>query len=251
MSARLPHDASLHGHLVDGLFNYIAIGTSIAFVIMVVVLLVATLFHRAGRAQARYTHGQSRASHLLTLGVGAAIFFGIDMVALSRSFRDLRGVFWRFPENDPWTQRVEVTAQQWAWTFRYPGADDRFGTPDDIVTLNDLRVMVGVPVYLQLRSKDVIHSFYLPNFRTKIDVVPGNTTRLWFQAVEPGQFEIGCAQHCGVNHYKMRGELTALPADDFRHWAARAAADTMARAGSGPEVTPAGAPADSWTWEGR
>ena len=58
-----------------------------------------------------------------------------------------------------------------------------------------------------------MHSFYLPNFRTKIDAVPGNTTRLWFEAREPGRFEIGCAQHCGVSHYKMRAELFATGAD--------------------------------------
>jgi cytochrome c oxidase subunit 2 len=111
-------------------------------------------------------------------------------------------------------------------------------------------VPIGVPIDLKLRSKDVVHSFYLPNFRTKIDVIPGSTTRLWFQAVDTGRFEIGCAQHCGVNHYKMRAELTALPYDDFRHWSARAAIDSMERAGSEPaRDTAAGAPApDGWDW---
>ena len=246
MTARIPHDASLHGHLVDGIFRYIAVATSIAFAIMVVVLAVATLFHRAGRAEARYTHGRSRGSYLVTIATGAAIFFGIDMVALYRSTAELRDVFWRYPETDPWTLRVEVTAQQWAWTFRYAGADGRFNTPDDAVTLNDLHVPVGVPIYLELRSKDVVHSFYLPNFRTKVDVVPGSTTRLWFQASEAGRFEIGCAQHCGVNHYKMRAELTALPNDDFRHWSARAAADSMARAEG---THPAAVSPDGWDWD--
>ena len=68
---------------------------------------------------------------------------------------------------------MEVTAQQWAWTFRYPGADGRFNTADDFVTLNELRVPVDRAVYLQLTSKDVVHSFYLPNFRNKIDAIPG------------------------------------------------------------------------------
>jgi cytochrome c oxidase subunit 2 len=75
-------------------------------------------------------------------------------------------------------------------------------------------------VLLQLASTDVIHSFYLPNFRVKSDAVPGMINRLWFEAKETGQFEIGCAQHCGVNHYKMRAVLTVLSAEAYKAWAA-------------------------------
>ena len=98
-----------------------------------------------------------------------------------------------------------------------------------MVTLSELHVPVGRPVYLKLRSKDVVHSLYLPNFRTKIDAIPGSTTRLWFQAQEPGRFEIGCAQHCGVSHYKMRGWLIAAPEDEYRGWLARAETDSRLR----------------------
>ena len=124
------------------------------------------------------------------------------------------------------------------------GPDGRFATPDDVVTLGELHVPTGRPISLKLRSKDVVHSFYLPNFRTKIDAIPGNTTRLWFQAQEAGQYEIGCAQHCGPNHYKMRGTLTALPRQGFDTWLAAASED--ARRGFDPED--AGA---RWGWEWR
>jgi cytochrome c oxidase subunit II len=247
MSARIPHDASVDGHLVDGAFQYMLVVTAICFAVMVVVLLVAVLFHRSGRAPARYTHGDSRASHLLTAFVAAAIFFGSDVVALRRSTSDLREHLWRFPDGDAAALRVDVTAQQWAWTFRYAGADGRFDTADDVVTLNELRVPVATPIYLKLRSKDVVHSFYLPNFRTKIDAVPGSTTRLWFEAREAGVFEIGCAQHCGVSHYKMRAQLLAGSAEDFQRWFARAAADGALRRDTGPPA--AGPAADGWDWE--
>jgi cytochrome c oxidase subunit 2 len=248
MSARIPHDASLHGHLFEWIFRYIGVVTAIWFVAMAGVMILAVLFHRAGRAQAVYTHGTSRRSYLLTAFVGAALFFGVDAVALRRSASDLREHFWRYPDGDPAALRVEVTAQQWAWTFRYAGADGRFNTADDVTTLNELHVPVSTPVYLKLRSKDVIHSFYLPNFRTKIDAVPGSTTRLWFQAQETGQFEIGCAQHCGVSHYKMRGLLTAASADDHRRWMARAAEDAARRRGTadGADSAPG---SDGWDWE--
>lgn len=225
----LPHDASLHGHLVDGVMRYIGLATGVCFVVMTVVLVVASVFHRAGRARARYTHGNARRHYVLAAFTAGAIFIGIDMVTLVRSSGELRRVFWNYPGGDPQALRVEVTAQQWAWTFRYAGADARFNTPDDIVTLNELHVPVNRPVYLKLRSKDVVHSFYLPNFRAKIDAVPGNETRLWFSARETGSFEIGCAQHCGVNHYKMRGQLTVAAPDDYDRWAQNAAADSARR----------------------
>ena len=106
----------------------------------------------------------------------------IDVTLALRASRDLETRFWRYPEAIRSALRVEVTARQWAWTFRTAGPDGRFGTPDDVVTLNELHVPVGRPIYLKLRSKDVVHSLYLPNFRTKIDAIPGTTTRMWFQA---------------------------------------------------------------------
>jgi len=247
MSARIPPDASVNGHLVDGILRYLFVATSACFVVMVAVLLVAVTFHRAGRKPAHYTHGKNQVSYVLTALMALSIFLGVDVVAMRRSAVDLRQHFWRFPDGDPSALRVEVTAQQWAWTFRYAGADGRFDTADDVVTLNELHVPVGTPIYLKLRSKDVVHSFYLPNFRTKIDAVPGNTTRLWFEAREPGAFEIGCAQHCGVSHYKMRAQLFATSAEEFKRWLARAAADSALRRDTGP---PAAVPeVDGWDWE--
>jgi cytochrome c oxidase subunit 2 len=242
----LPHDASLDGHRVDWIFGYLSVATGICFVVMAAVLIVAAIFHREGRrrAEPRYTHGNGRAAAWLTLFTGATVFFGIDAVALRRSASDLRQHFWKFPDGDPAALRVEVTAQQWAWTFRYAGADGRFDTADDVITLNELHVPVATPIYLKLRSKDVVHSLYLPNFRTKIDAVPGSTTRLWFEAREVGQFEIGCAQHCGVSHYKMRGVLTSSQAADFQRWLARATADAAQRRGTGD-----GSDAGGWDWE--
>jgi len=97
---------------------------------------------------------------------------------------------------------------------------------------------------LKLRSKDVVHSLYLPNFRTKIDAIPGTTTRLWFQAEDAGRYEIGCAQHCGVSHYKMRGWLIAAPEDAYRGWLARAETDSRLR------FDPADVTAhEGWDWE--
>jgi cytochrome c oxidase subunit 2 len=103
---------------------------------------------------------------------------------------------------------------------------------------------VGRPVILQLASVDVIHSMYLPNFRVKQDAVPGMVTRLTFRAKDAGEFEIACAQHCGPNHYKMRGVLTVLPEEGYRDWLAATEAD--ARRAYDPEDVEA-----RWGWEWR
>jgi len=241
----MPRDASLDGRVVDGALGYLTISGAIAFGVMLVILFGAVLFHRerGGRRLAFYTHGDHARQRLLTLAVGLVMFLAVDAVLAVRAGGVLRARFWRFPEGDPAAVRVEVTARQWAWTFRLPGPDGRFGTVDDVVTLGELHVPVGRPVYLKLRSKDVVHSLYLPNFRTKIDAVPGSTTRLWFQAERAGRYEIGCAQHCGVGHYKMRGELYAEPPDEHAAWLARAAVDARLR------YDPADADAhDGWEW---
>jgi len=113
-----------------------------------------------------------------------------------------------------------------------------------VVTLGELHVPIRRPVYVKLRSKDVVHSLYLPNYRTKIDAIPGSTTRLWFQAQEAGRTEIGCAQHCGVSHYKMRGWLIASPEDEYRAWLARAETDSRLRYDPADTV----AQQEGWEW---
>jgi cytochrome c oxidase subunit 2 len=240
-----PRDASLDGHLVDGAFRYLTVATTICFGIVVLVLAGVLLFHRrrAGRV-AHYTHGERRRDHVLTLGVALAMFMGIDAVLAGRSLGHLEARFWNWPDATPDAVRVEVTARQWAWVFRLAGPDGRFGTRDDIVTMNELRVPVGRPIYLKLHSKDVVHSLYLPAFRTKSDAVPGSTTRLWFQVREAGRYELGCAQHCGVSHYKMRGELVATPADEWKRWTERAAEDGRLRYDASAEQA-----ADGWDWD--
>jgi cytochrome c oxidase subunit II len=240
-----PRDASLDGHLVDGAFAYLTVATGICMAIVVVVLGAALLFHRqrAGRV-AHYTHGDRRRDHILTLGVAIAMSLGIDAVLAGRSLGNLEARFWNYPDADPAAVRVEVTARQWAWVFRLAGPDGRFGTRDDVVTLNELHVPTGRPIYLKLHSKDVIHSLYLPAFRTKIDAVPGSTTRLWFQAREAGRFELGCAQHCGVSHYKMRGEVIATPDAEWRVWLERAAQDGRLRYDASPDQAQ-----DAWDWD--
>jgi len=230
----LPHDASLDGHHVDAILRYLTLTTGACMAVMTAILLVAVLGHRGKKREAFYTHGDRRRDRLVAIGAGALVLFGIDAVALLRSYDRLRQSFWRYPDDDPRALRVEVMAQQWVWSFRTAGADGRFGSADDVVTLGELRVPVDRPVYLQLGAKDVVHSFYLPSFRNKIDAIPGTVTRMWFHPREEGVYEIACAQHCGAWHHKMRGELRVLAAADYARWSERAATDAALAGGAEP-----------------
>jgi cytochrome c oxidase subunit II len=224
-----PLDASLDGFRNDALFHVTALMAMVLFVVVSGILLWSIVMHREGRHAARYEHGIGRRHLAFTAVITAVIFFGVDGTLLVDSYLDLDQVIWKFPGADAHPLEIEVWAQQWAWNVRYAGPDGRFGTPDDVVTLDELHVPVGRPVVVHLKSKDVVHSFYLPNFRVKQDVLPGAETRVWFAARRPGRYELGCAQLCGASHYLMRGAVTVESAAAFDGWM-RAAAEVATRA---------------------
>ena len=247
-----PLDISQDGHRSDFLFNVTMISVTVLFIAQGLIMLYAMMkFRESQGSRAHYDHGAGK-NNLLVIGVVSSIIFVVvDVTLLVFSFRDVNGVYWQFPENDPSkVVQVEVVAQQWAWNVRYAGPDNRFNTEDDIVTLNDLRIPTDKPVHVKLKSADVIHSFYLPNFRTKQDAVPGQTTQIWFEAVKdaakPGgaEYDIGCAQHCGSNHYKMHGTLTIYSPDEFDTWFRATSEDAKRRFDSTDVAAHWG-----WDWE--
>jgi cytochrome c oxidase subunit 2 len=240
----LPPDASVHGHLIDGLIHY-TMGAIVLIFIVVLAAMVWTFARHRGAHQAHYSHG-SRKSVGVLVAVIALIAVVVDGTLFARTLHDMGTVFWNFAgvDKDPRTVRLEVSAHQWAWLARYPGPDGRFASEDDVVTLNDIRVPVATPVLIQIASTDVIHSFSLPNFRVKQDAVPGMVNAITFEARLPGAYEIACAQHCGPNHYKMRGVLTVLSPEDYAEWLAKATAD--ARRGYDPADKDA-----QWGWSWR
>ena len=240
----LPVDVSRDGHLIDHSIHYTTACITTLFVIMVVIMVYAMIAHREGRAKALYDHGDSRKALLFTAAVLGMVFVVVDVVELVSAYTDVSTIFWHFPD-DSEVFKVEVMAQQWAWNIRLAGADGKFNTEDDIVKLNELHVPVGKKVLLQLKSKDVIHSFYLPNMRMKQDAVPGMITRMWFVPTTPGEWEIGCAQHCGANHYKMRGDIFVHDEASFKAWSEDGVNDTQRR------TDPNDAEAHwGWDWEG-
>jgi cytochrome c oxidase subunit 2 len=240
----LPRDVSVEGFHIDRLIYFTLIAITVVFLIAAVMLVYSLIRH--GRKHAAvYDHG-TRMSVGLVVGFVAVMIVVIDIPLFVITVIDMRRYFWNFAdaEKDPNVVRIEVEAHQWSWLARYPGPDGKFNSPDDAITTNDIRIPVGAPVLVQLAAVDVIHSMNLPNFRVKRDAVPGMITRLKFEATETGEFEIACAQHCGPNHYKMRGVLTVLPPEGYKQWLAAVEAD--GRRAYDPEDTEA-----HWGWEWR
>lgn len=153
---------------------------------------------------------------------------------------------------------VEATGQQWQWGFRFPGKDgvlgtasvrhitpenpfglnprDPHGRDDILIESSELRLPVDRPVKMVLRSKDVLHDFYVPQFRAKMDLVPGIVTYFWLTPTRTGTFEILCAELCGIGHHMMRGTVIVEKGADFDAWLAQQPtfAQLMAEAGSSP-----------------
>lgn len=135
---------------------------------------------------------------------------------------------------------VEVFAQQWTWSFRLPGEDGRLGTADAqlvaagnplginphdrfaqddiIIPAGSLYLPVDRPVKMMLRSIDVLHDFYVPEFRAKMDMVPGMVTYFWFTPTRTGEFEILCAELCGIGHAYMRGSVQVVDEAEYEDW---------------------------------
>src|SRR5690606_13859934 len=104
-------------------------------------------------------------------------------------------------------ETVRIIAQQWAWTFVHAGPDRQLDTADDVTTVNELHVRAGAVYHYELTSRDVVHSFSVPAFRLKQDAVPGRVITGWFEPTTPGQFDIQCAEICGIGHALMPARL--------------------------------------------
>jgi len=144
------------------------------------------------------------------------------------------------PEN---AMKIEVVAYQWGWNYRLPGEDGILGktsvglinddnpygldssdpnSKDDIIVMDaDLHLEINQPVKIELRSLDVLHNFYVPQFRAKMDTLPGIITYYWFTPEKTGDYEILCAEYCGTGHYAMRGRVLVDEEKDYSNWLAK------------------------------
>jgi cytochrome c oxidase subunit 2 len=190
---------------------------------------------RAGRhPKADYAGARSKVSTWVEVAVAAAeglLLVGLSIPAWASRVSGLP------PEHEAVV--VRVVAEQFAWNVHYPGPDGVFGATrpalvspsnpigldrasagaaDDVVTVNQLHLPVDRPVIVQLTTKDVIHSFSVPNFRVKQDAIPGLMVPVWFVPDRPGRYDLVCSQLCGLGHYRMRGTVTVETEAAFDAW---------------------------------
>ena len=200
----LPEQASQHARDIDSLHYFVIITTMVAAAGVFLTAIFFFVRYRR-RSEADVTpEVKPRAVHeVLFIGVPLAfflLFFAIgypQFVHLQTPPKDAMDVF--------------VQGKKWMWKFAYPGGPN---------SLDVLRVPQGRPVRLLITSRDVIHSFYVPQLRVKQDALPGRYTQIWFTATQVGRFEIFCAEYCGLGHSAMLGSLVVMPADEFDAWMA-------------------------------
>ncbi len=198
----LPVEASTYAPAVD-LLHFFVIGATMLGATFVFLLAIYFLLRYRRRSPFPLTAAVSTS-------VPTEVFVIVSLLALFLAFWVVGATQYAqmmTPPSD--AMDVYVTAKQWMWKFAY--ADGR-------TALDELTVPVGRPIKLVMTSRDVIHSFYVPAFRLKQDVVPGRYYTAWFQARMTGVFDIECAEFCGVSHSKMLGKVRVLSAVDYRRW---------------------------------
>jgi cytochrome c oxidase subunit 2 len=144
----------------------------------------------------------------------AAIIF-CDLVIVFMAIMVWHNIKQRLPDAD---STVRVVAQQWAWNFVHPGPDNALDTEDDIVSFNELHVEQGRTYHYELISKDVLHDFSVPVFRLKQDAIPGRVMEGWFEPTRAGQYDIQCAEMCGIGHGIMGARIFVETPEEHATW---------------------------------
>jgi cytochrome c oxidase subunit 2 len=233
----LPTGASAAAAGIDHHFSTTYILMGIVFVAAQVLLgFFAWKYRdRTAASPVRYSHGNNTLEIVWTV-LTLILFVGLNLMSSSIWASE------RFRSAEPGALQVEVTGMQFAWYFRYAGPDGKFGatkpelidpsaggesaigldttdpaSKDDVVT-GTMYAPVNREVEVILRAQDVIHSFFIPAMRFKQDAVPGLAIHMHFTPISAGDYEIACAELCGLGHYKMHGMIKVISQDEFDKW---------------------------------
>ncbi|MBV9674437.1 MAG: cytochrome c oxidase subunit II [Verrucomicrobia bacterium] len=229
----MPEVATKSGKQIDQLIHFIYYLTGIVFVLTQVVYVYFLIKYRSRRGvRATYSHGNNRLELIWTV-IPAAIFIGLWGYS--------NHLWWNVIHAEPPADSLEVavTAYQFGFSFQYGGADGKLGRsnvnlignnnlfgndPNDPLTRDNfqsgiLELPVDRPVRLRLNSKDVIHAFYVPQFRVYQDIIPGRTIDwVWFIPTQIGSYQLACNQLCGSGHYNMKAQIEVVSKQEFDKW---------------------------------
>jgi cytochrome c oxidase subunit 2 len=202
--ATLLHSASTLGRKVDTLFlAMLGITGLVALGVAVCIVAFSIRYRRGSLADRSNPPSRVRWIEITWTATPLAIFLAI-FIWSSLVFSQ----FYQTPANP---LRIHVLAKQWMWKLEHENGRRE---------IDELHVPLGQPVELVMTSQDVIHSFFVPAFRIKQDVLPGRYTSLWFTATRLGHFELFCAEYCGTNHSGMHGVVTVMRPTEFARWLA-------------------------------
>lgn len=234
-----PPTATTGGEKVDSLLNFIFGLTLAVFILTQTVYIIYLVRYRKRPGhKAHYSHGNNTLEIIWT-AIPTAIFLLLAVWS--------NHVWFQLTESGPPKDAIsiDIVSYQFGWDMRYPGADGKLGAADvkkismenkfglvedDLAATDDfssteLVIPVGKPVHVLLRSRDVIHSFYVPAFRLYQDAVPGRTIKwVWFETTRTGNFELACSQLCGTGHYNMKAKIRVVPQEEYDKWFAEKAA---------------------------
>jgi cytochrome c oxidase subunit 2 len=238
-----PADISTHGHLIDHQMSDTMIEAGVSFLAAQILLAIFIWKFSSPRADGRIKSFPGGAKGLVTAAIALV---GVEVLALGAfGSKAWATVYFTPPAAD--AMPVQVQAGQFAFYFRYPGPDGKFGpihpelinegnqnlfgldpehdvdSRDDIVTA-EMAIPVNKEIHLLMHAKDVSHSFYVPALRIHQDFVPGLDLSLHFTATQIGKYEIVCSQLCGLGHYNMRAYLEVMSPQDFDDWQKKQAA---------------------------
>lgn len=250
-----PEVATVGGQKVDTLLNFIFYLTATVFVLtQSVYIYYLVKYRKRPGSKAYYSHGNNKLEIIWT-AIPTAIFIGL-VIYSNRLWSELHSE----PPAD--SIKIDVVSYQFGWDMRYPGADGQLGrvdvntysvdnkfglvkddpAGDDDFSSTELVIPVGKPVHIYLHSRDVIHSFYVPEFRLYQAAVPGRTIAwVWFETTRTGNFELACSQICGSGHYNMKAPIRVVTPEEFEKWRAGkiAAKAQEAQAAAAARQTPA------------
>jgi cytochrome c oxidase subunit II len=196
-------EASLASHDVDAVFIFILVIAGFFFILTQGLLIYFAVRYRRKKGEQVNTP-YITGNHALEI-----VWIVIPSLLLVAIFAYGLQVFLKMRTPLPGAAEIQVTASQSQWSFKYP---------DGRNSANELRLALGKPVKLIMTSRDVIHGFFIPDYRQKQDVLPGSYTYLWLLPKKVGTFDIYCSQYCGTGHSLMRGTLVVMPQAEYLSW---------------------------------
>ncbi len=231
----LPPQASSIALEVDHLHYFIITTTAVGSVGVALTALYFYVRYRRRSADQRSVHvSPSALFEVLAIGGPLTLFLAWFVLGFLG--------YVRLYTPPPGAMDVYVTAKQWMWKFSYPDGPN---------SIDVLRVPARRPVRLLMTSRDVIHSFFVPDFRVKQDVLPGRYTQTWFEAVAPGRYDILCAEYCGSGHSMMRAWVDAMAPADYDRWLGEQRHGIAHAGDSGGPLRPGTEPGDSLARQGE